>query len=75
MAGEESSPKTVVDKQTGVRIENDLLGDAASIFIDTSVYTETDVFKAAYWYTDTYYLFLSRNAKEDKYTEVSPFLI
>jgi len=70
MAGEKTSPKTIVDRQTGVHFENDLLGDAASILVDTSMYTEADIFKAAYWYTDSYYLFLSRETKEDKYIRI-----
>lgn len=70
MEKEASSPEDVVDEQAGVHIENDLLGSAASILVDTSVYAETDVFKAAYWYTDRYYLFLSRNLKEAKYIRI-----
>jgi len=53
-------------EQIGVHIEDDLLGDIVSILVDTSLYTETDIFKAAYWYTDNYYLFLSRNTKLGK---------
>lgn len=54
----------------GIDFENDSLGEAASVLVDTSVYTESEVFKAAYWYTDRYYLFLSRDGGGRKYIRI-----
>jgi His-Xaa-Ser system protein HxsD len=42
-----------------LRIESDPLGTVASIIINSSVYTEAVIFKAAYWYTERFYLFLA----------------
>lgn len=38
----------------------DPFGSYATIDIDQSVYGDVAVFKAAYWFTDKYYLYLSR---------------
>ena len=43
-------------------IETDLLGDSAVVTIDPTVYSETAIFKTAYWFTDRFYLYLDRTA-------------
>jgi His-Xaa-Ser system protein HxsD len=45
--------------------EIDELGACSSVSIDLSVYGLTAVFKAAYWYTERFYLFLSREDGAD----------
>lgn len=39
-------------------IEQDVFGDCAKITVDKELYSEAAIFKAAYWFTDRYYLFL-----------------
>lgn len=41
-------------------IDTDFLGDLATVSIDPTVYPEAAVFKAAYWLTDRFYLFIDR---------------
>lgn len=41
-------------------IELDVLGDFAVVNVDRSVYSDTAVFKTAYWFTDRFYVFLDR---------------
>jgi His-Xaa-Ser system protein HxsD len=41
-------------------IETDVLGERATVSVDTSLYSEQVIFRAAYWLTDRFYLFLSR---------------
>ena len=43
-----------------VSVDVDELGALARVRIDPSVYSQTAIFKTAYWYTDTCFLFLSR---------------
>jgi len=38
----------------------DALGDHSSISIDPALYSEAAIYKAAYWFTDRYYVFLDR---------------
>jgi len=59
-----------VDDQSAVHIESDPLGNVAFIVVDTSVYAEVDIFKAAYWFTDKYYLFLSRDNEKKKRMQI-----
>ena len=47
----------------GLTTSVDEMGSAVSIQIDTDLYGLTAVFKAAYWFTDQFYLFLSREPK------------
>lgn len=42
-------------------IDADLFGDLASISIDRALYTDTAIFKATYWFTDRYYVYLASN--------------
>lgn len=39
-------------------LETDALGDCARISIDRELYSDTAIFKAAYWLTDRFYVFL-----------------
>ena len=41
-------------------ITTDALGDHSSISIDPGLYSEAAIYKAAYWFTDRYYVFLDR---------------
>lgn len=41
-------------------IETDILGEFAKASIDPAVYSETAVFKTAYWMTDRFYVFLDK---------------
>jgi His-Xaa-Ser system protein HxsD len=41
---------------------SDELGVYAQVSIDPEVFLDTSVFKAAYWYTDSYYVHFSRDA-------------
>lgn len=43
-------------------IEVDVLGSCAKASIDPAVYSEAAIFKAAYWATDRYYVFLDKEA-------------
>jgi His-Xaa-Ser system protein HxsD len=40
---------------------SDHLGDYAQVRVDPRVFSDTAIFKTAYWFTDRYYLFLSRD--------------
>lgn len=42
-------------------IETDVLGDLATVSVDPTVYSETAIFKAAYWLTDRFYLFVDKS--------------
>ena len=42
-------------------IDTDIFGDVASASIDPTVYSEAAIFKAAYWMTDKFYLFIDKN--------------
>ena len=42
-------------------IETDVLGDLAKASLDPAVYSETAIFKTAYWMTDRFYVFLDRD--------------
>jgi His-Xaa-Ser system protein HxsD len=41
-------------------LSTDQLGDHSSIAIDPGLYSEAAIYKAAYWFTDRYYVFLDR---------------
>ena len=41
-------------------IDTGLFGDVATASIDPKVYSEAAVFKAAYWMTDRFYLFIEK---------------
>lgn len=43
-------------------IETDQLGALASITVDPSVYETDTIFRAAYWFTDRYFVYLRRSA-------------
>jgi His-Xaa-Ser system protein HxsD len=45
-------------------ISTDQFGDLATIEIDTALYGEVPVFKAAYWFTDRFYVYLARSGAE-----------
>ena len=45
----------------GIEYSLDDLGACAVICIDTRVFSETAIMKSAYWLTDDYYLYLSRD--------------
>ena len=40
---------------------SDELGVFAQASVDSTVFSETAIFKTAYWFTDLYYLFLAKN--------------
>jgi His-Xaa-Ser system protein HxsD len=40
----------------------DVFGDYVEVSIDPGVYSEAAIFKAAYWFTDRYFLFLDKAA-------------
>lgn len=42
-------------------IDTDILGDVASAAVDPAVYSEAAIFKAAYWMTDRFYVFIDKN--------------
>ena len=52
-----SKPRDV----SGLIISTDDLGEFISVTIDVSVYDKAAVFKSAYWFTDTCYLFVKRD--------------
>ena len=39
-------------------LESDLFGDYARISVDRSVYSDAAIFKAAYWFTDRFFVYL-----------------
>jgi len=39
-------------------LETDALGDYARITIDRQLYSDTAIFKTAYWFTDRFYVFV-----------------
>ena len=39
-------------------LETDALGDYARVSIDRQLYSDTAIFKTAYWFTDRFYVFL-----------------
>jgi His-Xaa-Ser system protein HxsD len=39
-------------------LETDALGDYAHISIDRQLYSDTAIFKTAYWFTDRFYVFV-----------------
>lgn len=41
-------------------LTTDQLGDHSSVSIDPGLYSEAAIYKAAYWFTDRYYVFLDR---------------
>src|SRR4051812_6613444 len=41
-------------------LEIDALGDLGAVTIDSTLYTEQAVFRAAYWLTDRHYVFLDK---------------
>jgi len=41
-------------------IESDALGDLATVTVDASLYSENAIFRAAYWMTDRFHIFLER---------------
>jgi His-Xaa-Ser system protein HxsD len=43
------------------RSGSDELGVFAQVSVDPSVFSDTAIFKNAYWFTDTFYLFLSKS--------------
>jgi len=51
-------------------LETDVLGDLATVDIDGSVYSDTAMFKTAYWMTDRFYLFLDRNSSSSLRVEI-----
>ena len=52
--------------QEVITSETDLLGSFARVSVDTSLYSEIAIFKAVYWYTNRYYLYLSRNRENGR---------
>lgn len=48
----------------GVEYSLDDLGQYATIVIDTRVFSETAIMKTAYWLTEDYYVYLSRDNKD-----------
>lgn len=45
---------------TTLGIEADILGELARFRVDPSVYTETAIFKASYWFTNEFFIFVDR---------------
>jgi len=41
-------------------LSTDQLGDHSFIAVDPGLYSEAAIYKAAYWFTDRYYVFLDR---------------
>jgi His-Xaa-Ser system protein HxsD len=41
-------------------IGTDVLGDVATVSVEPEVYSEAAIFKAAYWMTDRFYLFIDK---------------
>lgn len=39
-------------------LETDALGEYAHVLIDRQLYSDTAIFKTAYWFTDRFYVFL-----------------
>lgn len=39
-------------------LETDALGEYAQVLIDRQLYSDTAIFKTAYWFTDRFYVFL-----------------
>jgi len=50
----------------------DDLGQLANVTVDTSVYSQTAIFKTAYWYTEHCYIFLSRLDSQRIVVELRP---
>jgi His-Xaa-Ser system protein HxsD len=48
----------------GIEYSLDDLGECATICVDTRVFSEASILKTAYWLTDEYYIYLSRDKKE-----------
>jgi His-Xaa-Ser system protein HxsD len=46
------------------RVSTDQFGDLATLEIETSLYGEVPVFKAAYWFTDRFFVHLRRSGAE-----------
>lgn len=54
----------------GAALEEDPLGEKVVLHVQTSVYSLVALFKAAYWYTDSYYLFLDAPSTEPEIVRV-----
>ena len=52
---------TAVTSASGFRCGSDELGVFAQSSVDPSVFSETAILKTAYWFTDRYYIFLTKN--------------
>lgn len=50
--------------QGGVECSLDDLGGYATICVDTRVFSEAAILKTAYWLTDSYFLYLSRDCQD-----------
>jgi len=48
----------------GINYSLDDLGEYATICIDTRVFSETAIMKTAYWLTEEYFIYLSRDTKD-----------
>lgn len=51
-------------------IEADQLGAFASITVDPAVYETETIFRTAYWFTDRYFVFLSRTSDNQTRVEL-----
>jgi His-Xaa-Ser system protein HxsD len=51
---------TAENTTDSIRWATDDLGNVASLTIQTSIYSKIAIFKTAYWFTDRWYLFLSK---------------
>jgi His-Xaa-Ser system protein HxsD len=45
-------------------IQTDILGDCARIWVARAIYSDVAVFKAAYWATDRFYLFIDADGAD-----------
>jgi len=48
----------------GIEYSLDDLGEYATICVDTRVFSEASILKTAYWLTDEYYIYLTRDKKD-----------
>jgi His-Xaa-Ser system protein HxsD len=44
-------------------IGTDALGDLGTVDVDPTIYSEQAIFRAAYWLTDRFYVFLERDSE------------
>lgn len=53
-------------------IETDVLGEHSVVEVDPRLYDEAVIFKTAYWFTDRFYLYLSRADSKKISVEIRP---